>query len=719
MIIISIAQRHNKNVINPSLNKTTSETTNIDEVSLKNFVEPVGYVNPNVVKGISIVANNSKDGNDVTKINDGDTSSYWEGATKSYPNTLNIDLGKSENVGSINIKLPTTFKARTQTLDILSSNDNVTFNNIVKSTAYKFDPTSNNTATIAFSPTSARYIKINFTSNSDSVAAAQVGELEIYSRGATLPYVELEAENGKTNGTIIGPATSLYNEASEASARKAVKLDTTGQYVKFTATSNANSIVVRYSIPDSKDGTGINSTLSLYVNNGNKQELNLTSKYAWEYGNYPWTNNPADGKAHRFYDEVHVFIGDVKAGDTITLQKDDSDTSPYFLIDLVDLENVSAPKEKPANFLSIEDFGAIANDNKDDTYQVLDCIAAAKAKGQGVWIPKGAFNIDSINVAEVTIRGAGVWYSIFTGPTSGFNCMGDNCKFYDFSIFGETIIRNDNAATDNAFSGYPGKNSVLDNIWVEHKKCGFWVGNSIEITPVDNLNITNCRFRNLMADGINFCNGTSNSLVENCNIRYSGDDSIATWSVNTNTACNNNTFRYNTIQIPWLASGISIYGGSNHTVEYNAIYDTVTGGSGIYISSNFNPVPFSGTITARENTLIRCGSNECYTGYPPGAIRLLAYNSDINKGQIILRDNDIFNSVLSGISIQGSKSMTKVLIKNTRINGCNSYGIHVDDNSKGDVIFQNVTVKNASKGGLENDSKNHLIIKKSTGNIGW
>ena len=546
-----------------------------------------------------------------------------------------------------------------------------------------------------------------------------VAEPEISSRGATLPYVELEAEKGKTNGTVIGPSTALYDQASEASGRKAVKLDATGQNVKFTATRSANSIVVRYSIPDSKDGTGTNSTLSLYVNNEHKQELSLTSKYAWEYGDYPWTNNPADGKAHRFYDEIHACIGHIKAGDIITLQKDSSDNATYFLIDLIDLEDVGAPKEKPSNFLSIEDFGAKANDNIDDTNGVLECINAAKSKGQGVWIPRGTFNIDSINVSDVTIKGAGMWYSTFTGPLSGFNCMGDNCKFYDFSIFGETVTRDDSSATDNAFSGCPGKDSVLDNIWVEHKKCGFWVGNAIELTPIDNLKITNSRFRNLMADGINFCNGTSNSLVENCNIRYSGDDAIATWSVNTNSACNNNTFRYNTIQIPWLASGISIYGGSNHTVEYNAIYDTVTGGSGIYVSSNFNPKPLSGTITVRNNTLIRCGSNECYTGYAPGAIRVLAYNSDIDKAKIIISDNDIYNSVLSGISIQGPKAMSNILIKNTRIDGCNSYGIHVDKNAKGTVSFENVIVKNASKGGVKNDSNNKLIINKGKGNTDW
>src|SRR5262245_9393982 len=69
--------------------------------------------------------------------------------------------------------------------------------------------------------------------------------------GATLPYVELEAENGVTNGTIIGPDRTYHTMAAEASGRKAVTLNATGKYVEFTLPQQANSIVVRYSIPDS------------------------------------------------------------------------------------------------------------------------------------------------------------------------------------------------------------------------------------------------------------------------------------------------------------------------------------------------------------------------------------------------------------------------------------------------------------------------------------
>src|SRR5690348_2544879 len=106
--------------------------------------------------------------------------------------------------------------------------------------------------------------------------------------GATLPYVELEAENATTNGTVIGPERTFKTLAAEASGRRAVTFGATGQYVEFTLPQRANSIVVRYSIPDSEDGAGLSAPLSLYIDDTRQPDLNLTSRYSWVYGAYPF-----------------------------------------------------------------------------------------------------------------------------------------------------------------------------------------------------------------------------------------------------------------------------------------------------------------------------------------------------------------------------------------------------------------------------------------------
>src|SRR5712671_5524993 len=84
--------------------------------------------------------------------------------------------------------------------------------------------------------------------------------------GATLPYVEVQAENSNTNGTIIGPSAVYGTLPAEASYRKAVTLQGTGKYVEFTTPVATNSIDFRYSIPDTGGGSVYTAPLSFYVN---------------------------------------------------------------------------------------------------------------------------------------------------------------------------------------------------------------------------------------------------------------------------------------------------------------------------------------------------------------------------------------------------------------------------------------------------------------------
>src|SRR5688572_17008948 len=108
--------------------------------------------------------------------------------------------------------------------------------------------------------------------------------------GATLPYIEIEAEDAVTNGTIIGPDRTFTELAAEASGRRAVQLVGQGKYVEFTLPEQANSIVVRFSIPDSKDGSGLTAPISLYIDGVRQPDMMLTSKYGWFYGRFPFSN---------------------------------------------------------------------------------------------------------------------------------------------------------------------------------------------------------------------------------------------------------------------------------------------------------------------------------------------------------------------------------------------------------------------------------------------
>ena len=83
-----------------------------------------------------------------------------------------------------------------------------------------------------------------------SLAAASVAAVAIQpafaaasgGSGASLAYAEIQAESSATNGTVIGPQWAQGQLADEASGRKAVTLQGTGQQVTFTTpTSNRSA----------------------------------------------------------------------------------------------------------------------------------------------------------------------------------------------------------------------------------------------------------------------------------------------------------------------------------------------------------------------------------------------------------------------------------------------------------------------------------------------
>ncbi len=121
--------------------------------------------------------------------NDGNATTYWEGASNTYPNTLTVDLGSSIFITRVVIRLnpATIWGTRTQTLSVSGSTDNVTYTTIVGPATYTFNPATNsNTVTINFTGTNRRYVRLNFTANSGATAG-QVAEFEVYSGAGATP----------------------------------------------------------------------------------------------------------------------------------------------------------------------------------------------------------------------------------------------------------------------------------------------------------------------------------------------------------------------------------------------------------------------------------------------------------------------------------------------------------------------------------------------------
>ncbi|WP_052476064.1 glycosyl hydrolase family 28-related protein [Cohnella kolymensis] len=348
-------------------------------------------------------------------------------------------------------------------------------------------------------------------------------------RGVTLPFTTYEAEYGKTNGTVIGPDRSYYTFAAESSGRQAVRLNQTGDFIEFRTAEASNFLDLRYIIPDSADGNGLEATLSLYVNGVDRGNLELSSRHSWVYGKYPWSNSPSDGDAHRFYDEIRRFIGEIPAGATIRLQKDEDDKAAFYVVDLVELEQAPDAFPKPEDYVSVTKYGAVADDGKDDSDAFREAIAAAQKGAFELWIPAGTFDLNQgpLDVKEVTVRGAGMWHTTLKG--AGFMGIGNRIGVYDLAIDVNVTARRDELR-EAAFDGTFGTGSTFQQVWVEHAKAGIWSVRSDEGVVTDGLYVGGLRIRDTYADGINFSTGTKNSMVEQTHIRNSGDDSIAVWS---------------------------------------------------------------------------------------------------------------------------------------------------------------------------------------------
>ncbi len=529
----------------------------------------------------------------------------------------------------------------------------------------------------------------------------------VFVNKTTLNFTRYEAENAHTNGTVLANSRTYVTDiASEAGARSAVVLDATGEYVEFTLSQSANALVLRYSIPDSADGVGNDTTLAMSVNGTAKGNIDLTSKYSWVYGSYPYNNDVSGGRAHRFFDETRMLLdGIYPAGTVIRLENTEATAFPV-TVDFIECENVPAPLTQPENSLSVVDYGAVANDGNDDYSAFVSCIEAAKAAGKSVWIPMGTFNLTdkrALNVNHVTINGAGMWYTNLVGEGVSFN-YGGTCKFSDFAMTGVATCRNDS----DDLAAFEGKtiatNVAIENIWIEHVKVGVWSYNTNQMV------IQGCRIRNTYADGINLCSYTNNTIVRNNSVRNTGDDGIAIWPWLGD--CCNNTIENNLVELPMLANGIAIYGGNGNKAIGNTVCDTINNGSGICLGTDYvTENGFTGKTTVSGNKLYRCGSYHTDYNYPVGALWIWATNAKM-QAEFVVENNDLYDTSYEAVLIDCYNDISGLTIKNIRINGNVTDGIMIrgDENGTktGAASYANIT------GSFSNKKVNNLIPGKFT-----
>jgi hypothetical protein len=303
-----------------------------------------------------------------------------------------------------------------------------------------------------------------------------------------------------------------------------------------------------------------------------------------------------------------------------------------------------------------------------------------------------------------------MWHTILQQTNTG-SCIlyfGKNANeainVRSLTLRGQLVNRIDYTAT-SAIEGSAGMGSVVQEVWIERMKCGWWVGGGSLLT------IKDCRIRNTFADGVNFYGGVSSSVVVHSHFRNTGDDAIASWS-SSSVGCNsNNKFINNTIEMPWRANGIAIYGGINHTVIGNIIIDRADY-PGILIAKQFDSYPFKGTTLILNNKLIRCGG---IFGDKHGAFSLSSQQGHVTG--VDVRNLIIIEPTYSGIYMSGSYAITGVL-DHVMITFPGDVAIRTVYGISGNINCSYIVVKNATSGGLYMGSQ-LIKLKKIKGNSGW
>jgi hypothetical protein len=271
-----------------------------------------GSSTTNLALSATATAGSSASGYPASNVNDGNTSTYWESLDgAAYPQTLTLNFGKVESLGSVTLTLPpsTAWTTRTETLSVLGSNNGTSWTTIVASAGYTFNPSTTPSNTVSFNlpaGTSYQYLQLSFTANT-GWTAAQISEFEVYSgttgsgegpfggTPAAIPGTVL-AENYDTGGQGIAYNVTSVNGTDNSYRSDGVDLETatspatgndlgwtaSGQWFKYTvnvATAGTYTVSFLVAAPSAvTDGFHLSNSSGTNLSGA----VNVTATGGWQ-----------------------------------------------------------------------------------------------------------------------------------------------------------------------------------------------------------------------------------------------------------------------------------------------------------------------------------------------------------------------------------------------------------------------------------------------------
>ena len=577
------------------------------------------------------------------------------------------------------------------------------------------------------------------------VTRAALDPALVAGRGAAVDFLEQEAENAATNGTVIGPDRTAYTLPAEASGRTAVKL-APGQYVEFTLPKAANAITVRYSIPDAPNGGGITAPLDVTVNGTGKRTMTLTSQYAWLYNQYPFTNDPNAGLLHpdwwitececvpaattptpaitkpfrpmHFYDEQRAAARpDLPGRRQGPADRAGRDNAAWTVIDLLDSELVGLPHVRlmAANVLL---FGADPTGTRDSADAFDRAIAFAQKKRPEGLHPAGHLpGQPAHHRRRRDDRGRRQLVHDHQGhggraadPRAGrlgahrrrllrqgrADGGSRNVHLSGFAIEGDVRERID---TDQV-NGIGGamSDSTIDGLYIRHTKVGLWFDG-----PMNNVDVTNNIIVDQIADALNFHTGVTNSgRVEQLRPQHRrrrpgdvvGERPRTPATRSTTTPCRRRR---------WPTASPSTAAPTTRLEQPRRRPDPR--GQRHPRRSRFGAEPFTGHLWITDNTTVRAGTYELNWNIGLGAIWFYALENNIDADIQVVGDHFLDNTynaimLVTDWPVKDLYSITNVHFKDIRVDGTGTSVVSA--RVAGSASFENVDARNVGAVGVNN-----------------
>jgi len=380
--------------------------------------------------------------------------------------------------------------------------------------------------------------------------------------------------------------------------------------------------------------------------------------------------------------------------------------------------------DPPAHALSVLAYGADPSGHNDSLAAFQSTVAAAAAAGGGgvVWAPPGNYTVGGhVQIpSNVSVHGAGLWHTVLhgTGEVAGAGAIGffaldapagsSAIGLYDFAIIGDVRERDDSQPVQGV-GGAPTAGSTLQNLWIQHTKCGLWLDG-----PGSDLVINSVTVRDTMADGLNLHIGWRGVTVEQMSIRNTGDDGIALWSEKApDTGV---IIRSNLVQMPVLANGIAVYGGHDNTMVGNTVADTIQAGGGLHVGNRFNAVPLSGVTTIANNLVLRSGCVDENWKFGIGSLWFYALDEAMT-GMINITGLSVVAAPFEGVQFIGS-SVTNVALRNITINGTGTFAFQLQA-SGGSASVEDVVATGIGFHGIYSCGSQFTLTPIGNGNGGW